>query len=129
MSTRVVVPARAKAREANRARHVPGHMTERCLLSIIGILAAFMTLVHGMLAMSALPPVTVKQDFEVYWTVAALGIWVPAICLFASILGVMIRGRGTMAMLILSPVVSIGGYLFYTYVAIEPFLMRLATAN
>jgi len=129
MVTRVVVPTRSKGRHAAKAYHAPGHMTERCLLSIIGILAAFMTLVHGMLAVSALPPVTLKQDMEVYWTVAALGVWVPSICLFSSILGVVIRGRGSMAMLILSPVASIGAYAFYTYVAIEPFLMQLATAH
>jgi len=126
MVTRVVVPARSKAHQSSRARNVPGHLTERCLLSIIGILTAFMTLVHGMVAVSTLPPVALRQDIEVYWTVAALGVWVPSICLFASILGVVIRGKGTMAMLILSPVASIGGYLFYTYVKIEPLLAQLA---
>lgn len=128
MVTRAVV-SRPKDRQMARAYHAPANLTERCLLSVIGILAAFMTLVHGMLTMSALPPLNVKQDIEVYWTIATLGIWVPAICLFCSILGVMIQGKATVAMLVLSPIISIGAYCLYTYVAIEPFLMQLAVGH
>ncbi|MEN6543132.1 hypothetical protein [Parvibaculum sp.] len=101
-------------------------MTERCFLSVIGILAAFMALVHGMLAVQSLPPFAAEQDINVYWAVATLGVWIPAICLFCSILGVMIRGWTTMTMLVLSPVVSIGAYFLYSYILTNPSAVQFA---
>lgn len=128
MVTRAVV-VRPKDRQSARAYHAPAHMTERCFLSVIGVLAAFMALVHGMLAVQSLPPMTLKHDVDVYFSVAALGVWVPAICLFWSILGVMIRGRTTMAMLIMSPAASIGAYFLYNYILANPSVVQLAFGN
>ncbi|HMM13552.1 MAG TPA: hypothetical protein PKA57_02925 [Parvibaculum sp.] len=126
MVMRSVVPMPAKPQMRSRSYRKPANMTERCLLSIIGVLAAFMTLVQGMLAVQALPPAIFHQSSEIYWVIAAFGVWLPSICLFASILGVVIPGWASMLMLIVSPVASIGGYLFYTYVPIEPLLRQVA---
>lgn len=129
MVSRSVVPMRAKPHMRSRSYQKPANMTERCMLSIIGVLAAFMMLVHGMLAVEALPPATLHQHMEIYWVIAALGVWVPSICLFGSIVGVVIPGWTSMFVLIVSPVASIGAYLFYTYVPIEPFLRQLVLAS
>lgn len=127
MVTRSVVPLRAKP---HMRRHpAPAHMTERCMLSIIGVLAAFMMLVYGMLAVETLSPETLHLHTEIYWVVAALGVWVPSICLFCSIVGVVIPGWSSMLALIVSPIASIGSYFFYTYVPLEPFLRQLALAG
>lgn len=110
MNARVVrISAKTNARE-----RAPANLSQRCFLSIIGVLGGFMALVQGMIVVQRLP-VTTAEDITIYWTVAALGIWVPAICLVASIIGVMIRDRMAMGLLVLSPVASIGGYFFYTY--------------
>lgn len=129
MVSRSVVPLRTKPHMRSRSYQAPANMTERCMLAIIGVLAAFMTLVHGMLAVEALPPATLHQSMEVYWAVAALGVWLPAMCLFGSIVGVVIPGWTSMLVLVLSPIASIGGYVFYTYVPVEPFLQQLALAG
>ncbi len=112
MGTRVA--ARMSARTSARRYESPANLSQRCLLCIVGVLAGFMTLVQGMIAVQALP-VTSADELAAYWVVAALGVWVPAIALFASIVGVMIRDKVAMSMLVLSPLASIGGYLFYTY--------------
>lgn len=112
MGTRVA--ARMSAKTSARRYESPANLSQRCLLCIVGVLAGFMTLVQGMIAVQALP-VTSAEELTTYWLVAALGVWMPAIALFASIVGVMIRDKVAMAMLVLSPLASIGGYLFYTY--------------
>lgn len=127
MVTRSVVPMRAKPHM--RRGSAPEHMTERCMLSIIGVLAAFMMLVYGMLAVETLSPETLHRHVEIYWVVAALGVWVPSICLFCSIVGVVIPGWTSMFALIVSPIASIGSFLFYTYVPLEPLLRQVALAG
>jgi hypothetical protein len=83
-------------------------------LCIVGVLSGFMALVQGMIAVQSLP-VTTGRELTAYWLVAAFGVWMPAIALFASIVGVMIRDKIAMTLLLLSPIASIGGYIFYTY--------------
>lgn len=112
MGTRVA--ARMSAKTSARRYESPANLSQRCLLCIVGVLAGFMTLVQGMIAVQALP-VTSAEELMTYWLVATLGVWVPAIALFASIVGVMIRDKVAMSMLVLSPLASVGGYFFYTY--------------
>src|SRR3546814_18065114 len=85
-----------------RSYESPANLSQRCLLCIVGVLAGFMTLVQGMIAVQALP-VTSAEELTTYWLVAALGVWVPAIALFASIVGVMILDMVGIGMLVLSP--------------------------
>lgn len=112
MGTRVA--ARMSARTTARRYESPANLSQRCLLCIVGVLAGFMTLVQGMIAVQNLS-VTSAEELTTYWVVAALGVWVPAIALFASIVGVVIRDKMAMSMLVLSPLASIGGYVFYTF--------------
>lgn len=112
MGTRVA--ARMSARTSARRYESPANLSQRCLLCIVGVLGGFVALVQGMIAVQSLS-ITTAQELATYWVVAALGVWVPAIALFASIVGVMIRDKMAMPLLLLSPVASIGGYFFYTY--------------
>ncbi|MGB3810422.1 MAG: hypothetical protein WA943_10010 [Parvibaculum sp.] len=112
MGTRVA--ARMSARTMGRRYTSPENLSQRCLLCIVGVLASFMALVHGMIAVQGLS-VTTPQELSTYWLVAALGVWVPAIALFASIVGIVIRDKMAMSLLLLSPLASIGGYCLYTY--------------
>lgn len=112
MDTRIAGRMHARA----HARHyvAPANLSQRCLLCIVGVLGGFMALVQGMIAVQSLT-ITTSDEFTAYWIVSALGIWVPAIAIFASIIGVMIRDKVAMALLILSPLVSMGGYALYTF--------------
>lgn len=112
MGTRVA--SRMSARTSTRRYESPANLSQRCLLCIVGVLSGFMALVQGMITVQSLP-VTTVDELTVYWLVAAFGIWGPAIALFASIVGVMIRDKVAMTLLLLSPIVSIGGYCFYTF--------------
>tara|TARA_R110000868_G_scaffold877_14_gene6624 strand:+ start:7507 stop:7848 length:342 start_codon:yes stop_codon:yes gene_type:complete len=112
MGTRVA--GRMTARSHARHYVAPANLSQRCLLCIVGVLGGFMALVQGMIAVQTMP-LTTGSEFTSYWMVAVLGIWVPAIAIFASIVGVMIRDKIAMTMLIASPLLSIGGFLLYTY--------------
>ncbi len=112
MGTRVA--GRMTARSHARHYVAPANLSQRCLLCIVGVLGGFMALVQGMIAVQTMP-LTTGSEFTPYWMVAVLGIWVPAIAIFASIVGVMIRDKIAMTMLIASPLLSIGGFLLYTY--------------
>lgn len=129
MTTRGVVPLRVKPQMRSRSYQTPAHLSERCALSIIGVLAAFLMLVHGMLTVETLPPAVLHEQTLVYWITAALGIWVPAMCLFVSIVGVVIPGWASMFGLIFSPILSVGGYLLYTYLPLESLLRQLVLGS
>lgn len=112
MDTRIAGRMHARA----HARHyvAPANLSQRCLLCIVGVLGGFMALVQGMIVVQSLP-VTTSDEFTTYWIISALGIWLPAIAIFTSIIGVMIREKVAMALLILSPLVSMSGYALYTF--------------
>jgi hypothetical protein len=112
----MVTPAvvRGSAKQVSSDRRSPANMSQRCFLCIIGVLGGFTALVQGMIAVQGLV-ISSPESFTRYWVVAILGVWVPAIGLMASILGVMIRERFATLLLVLSPVASLGGYFFYTY--------------
>lgn len=97
----------------------PANMSERCTLSIVGVLGGFVALVQGMVAAQALSAATLPGDVATYFAIAICGIWAPAIGIFGSIIGIMIRSPVSMPMLILSPLASAGGYIFYTYFPIS----------
>ena len=97
----------------------PANISERCALCIIGVLGGFVALVQGMVAAQALSAATLPGDVVTYFAIAVCGIWAPAIGIFGSIVGVMIRSVASMPMLILSPLASVGGYFFYTYFPIS----------
>ncbi len=112
----MVTPAvvRGSAKQVPSDRHLPANLSQRCFLCIIGVLGGFTALVQGMIAVQGML-ISSPETFTRYWVVAILGIWVPAVGLAASILGVMIRERAATLLLVLSPVASLGGYFFYTY--------------
>ncbi|MDO8421082.1 MAG: hypothetical protein Q7S99_02870 [Parvibaculum sp.] len=112
MGTRVA--GRMTARSHARHYVAPANLSQRCLLCIVGVLGGFMALVQGMVAVQTLP-LTTGGEFTTYWMVAVLGIWAPAIAIFASIVGVMIRDKIAMALLVASPVLSIGGFMLCTF--------------
>lgn len=112
MSTRVA--GRMTARSHARHYVAPANLSQRCLFCIVGVLGGFMALVQGMIAVQSLP-LTTGSEFTTYWMVAILGIWVPAIAIFGSIVGVMIRDKIAMTLLVASPLLSIGGFLLYTF--------------
>lgn len=92
----------------------PANLSQRCLLCIVGVLGGFMALVQGMIIVQGLL-VTNSDEMIAYWVISLLGIWLPAIAIFASIVGVMIRDKSAMVLLVLSPLASMGGYAFYTF--------------
>lgn len=108
------IAGRLTARSHARRYVAPANLSQRCLLCIVGVLGGFMALVQGMIAVQTLP-LTTGSEFTTYWMVAMLGIWAPAIAIFASIVGVMIRDKIAMTLLVVSPLLSIGGYVLYTY--------------
>lgn len=105
---------RMGVRTQARKYTAPANLSQRCLLCIVGVLGGFMALVQGMITVQGLL-VTNSQEMMTYWVISLLGIWLPAIAIFASIVGVMIRDKSAMALLILSPLASMGGYAFYTF--------------
>jgi len=92
----------------------PANLSQRCLLCIVGVLGGFMALIQGLITVQGLS-VTTSQELMTYWVISLVGIWLPAIAIFASIVGVMIRDKSAMVLLVLSPLVSIGGYVLYTF--------------
>jgi hypothetical protein len=112
MGTRVA--GRMTAKSHARRYVAPENLSQRCLLCIVGVLGGFMALVQGMIAVQTLP-ITTSSEFMTYWLVLSLGVWVPAMAIFASIIGVMIPDRFAMKLLILSPVASMGGFALYTF--------------
>lgn len=119
MGTRVA--GRMTAKSHARRYVAPADLSQRCLLCIVGVLGGFMALVQGMIAVQALP-ITSGAEFLTYWLVLSLGIWVPAVAIFASIVGVMIPDKFAMKLLIISPLASMGGYMLYTFGPISGLL-------
>ncbi len=112
MGTRIA--GRMQARARTQRYVAPANLSQRCLLCIVGVLGGFMALVQGMIAVQSLL-VTTSGEFTTYWAVSALGVWLPAMAIFASIVGVMIRDKIAMVFLTLSPLASMGGYALYTF--------------
>jgi len=112
MGTRAA--GRMVARSHAKKYQAPANLSQRCLLCIVGVLGGFMALVQGMIAVQALP-VNTASELATYWTVAMLGVWVPAIAIFSSIVGVVIRDKISMALLVMSPIATLAGFAIYTF--------------
>ncbi len=112
MGTRAA--GRMIARSHAKKYHAPANLSQRCLLCIVGVLGGFIALVQGMITVQALH-VSTSAEIETYWTIAMLGIWVPAIAIFSSIVGVIIRDKIAMWMLVMSPIASLAGFALYTF--------------
>lgn len=115
MGTRVA--GRLTARSHAKHYVAPANLSQRCLLCIVGVLGGFLALVQGMITVQGLT-VSTSQEFMTYAAISALGVWLPAIAIFSSIVGVMIRDKIAMALLILSPLASMGGYALYAFGAV-----------
>ncbi|MDO8287679.1 MAG: hypothetical protein Q7T44_00520 [Parvibaculum sp.] len=112
MGTRAA--GRVIARSHAKKYDAPANLSSRCLLCIVGVLGGFMALVQGMIAVQALE-VNTASELSIYWTVAMLGIWVPAIAIFGSIVGVVIRDKVAMLLLIASPIATLTGFALITF--------------
>jgi len=111
MATRISMHKPAKAETG-----ACGDLSVMCALSIVGLLVGLVALLQGLMAASFIPAATPSQPVgDYYYLIVILGIWLPAVGLMGSIIGLTIRNRWAMPVLLVSPLLSIIGYCLYSY--------------
>lgn len=102
--------------------------SEQCILGFVGILVGLVAIMNGVVAMSAISSVATVESAGQYWSVAAWGIWVPAIAITGSILGAVSGMRFALPIVWASPVLSISGYVIYNYPQIQSYMEKLCAS-
>jgi len=98
-------------------------MSVMCALSIVGLLVGLTALLQGLMAASFIPTAhLMTPGGDYYWLVVILGIWLPALGLMGSIIGLTIRNRWAVPVLLVAPLVSIIGYCLYSYAPLSQML-------
>jgi len=118
MATRLTMQKSTKGESGARA-----DLSVMCALSIVGLLVGLVALLQGLMAAAFIPTATTSQPVgDYYYLVVILGIWLPAIGLMGSIIGLTLRNRWAMPVLLVSPLLSIIGYCLYSYAPLSSII-------
>ena len=105
-----------KNAKADTGKGACGDLSVMCGLSIVGLLVGLVALLQGLTTASFIPSASTSMPAgDYYWLVVILGIWLPALGLMGSIIGLTIRNRWAVPVLLVSPLVSIIGFCLYSY--------------